>query len=485
MSDEQDEQKYGLEGIEQSQGYSPMPMANPDPEPALSDEQVAHFNRPAPPPPVERSYNDVNTGEPTPDNQTVELERASRDISEIRAAERAALEQQRNADLNEALDYLRSEEETMRQAMEPRPVQPADEITSPPRLYEQPAEPQPEALQPQPEHTEVPGVDPEIAQALQNPKIRGMLEQVSLGVQQTAAQYQQAQAQLAAEAVAMVAAAAPELAGMSPAQAQGALQLMHHSNPQRAQQIAQLVGRAQNLVAQHQQAAAQTAQHQQALAAEQFRQFAQASDDRFDAMNRNMPREQMSAIKQEAVTMLKEYGLSDADLAREYNSNPLFRSAAGQQMHCRRRSVETRATVSFQGGHARDPSCTTPRIIRRSADAHPGRSGRSAGQAETEHERQGSRKLPHSPQSSEIRVEQMNDQIVDQLTKYGDFDEAEAWDVFKNNYLMKTPEQRIIDLKACDTFIEQFNHPTKEAASVLTRKRELFDIHTRLRQAGR
>jgi hypothetical protein len=79
----------------------------------------------------------------------------------------------------------------------------------------------------------------------------------------------------------------------------------------------------------------------------------------------------------------------------------------------------------------------------------------------------------------------MSDGIVDQLTKYGDFDEEEAWDRFKQGYLLKTPESRKIDLAACDSFIEQFNHPTKEATSVLTRKRELFDIHTRLRNAGR
>jgi hypothetical protein len=78
-----------------------------------------------------------------------------------------------------------------------------------------------------------------------------------------------------------------------------------------------------------------------------------------------------------------------------------------------------------------------------------------------------------------------SDSIVEQLTKYGEIDEQEAWNGFKQAYLLKTPESRIIDLKACDSFLDQFNHPTKEAASVLTRKRELFDIHRRLRDAGR
>jgi hypothetical protein len=79
----------------------------------------------------------------------------------------------------------------------------------------------------------------------------------------------------------------------------------------------------------------------------------------------------------------------------------------------------------------------------------------------------------------------MSDGIVDQLTKYGDFDEDEAWERFKQGYLLKTPESRKIDLAACDSFIEQFNHPTKEAASILTRKRELESIHRRLRELNR
>jgi hypothetical protein len=75
MSDE--EQKYGLEGIEQAQGYEPMQMANPDPpaEPAIDPDSTLakHFSRPAPPEPIERMYNDVATGNPRPDNEVVEM----------------------------------------------------------------------------------------------------------------------------------------------------------------------------------------------------------------------------------------------------------------------------------------------------------------------------------------------------------------------------------------------------------------------------
>ena len=82
-----------------------------------------------------------------------------------------------------------------------------------------------------------------------------------------------------------------------------------------------------------------------------------------------------------------------------------------------------------------------------------------------------------------------DDGVINQLTKYGDMDETEAWDVFKNNYLMKTPAQRIVDLNAVDTFIDvhtaEHTGVTKELGSLLTRRRELESIHRRLREAGR
>jgi hypothetical protein len=82
-----------------------------------------------------------------------------------------------------------------------------------------------------------------------------------------------------------------------------------------------------------------------------------------------------------------------------------------------------------------------------------------------------------------------DDGIIRQLTSYGDFGADQAWDVFKGNYLRKTPEQRIVDLRAADTFIESHTEGhtgvAKELASLLTRKRELEWIHRRLRDANR
>jgi hypothetical protein len=82
-----------------------------------------------------------------------------------------------------------------------------------------------------------------------------------------------------------------------------------------------------------------------------------------------------------------------------------------------------------------------------------------------------------------------DDAIVRQLTNYGDYGAHEAWQVFTNNYLTKTPAQRIVDLRAADTFIETYTQEhtgvTKELGSLVNRKRELESIHRRLREAGR
>jgi hypothetical protein len=78
-----------------------------------------------------------------------------------------------------------------------------------------------------------------------------------------------------------------------------------------------------------------------------------------------------------------------------------------------------------------------------------------------------------------------SDSVIDQLSKYGDFDEEEAWEVWKNGYVRKHPQARIEDLRAVDLWLDQQTTVTKEHASLLTRKREMESIHRRLREAGR
>jgi hypothetical protein len=83
----------------------------------------------------------------------------------------------------------------------------------------------------------------------------------------------------------------------------------------------------------------------------------------------------------------------------------------------------------------------------------------------------------------------MSDDIVRALSLYGDFDEEASWDGFRAGYLLKTPEQRRADLATASQYIDKYtqehSQPTRELSSLVTRRRDLEDIHWQLRRAGR
>ena len=220
---------------------------------------------------MERAYHDVQSGEPTDDHSTVELNRAAKDISEVRAAEALEVDKQRNADLNEALDFLAQEQSALAAAAAP---QPADEqVTG--RIEAQPDyQPQPESVQ----QATDPQYDPELLRALQDPKVRGILERASQGIEATNAQFQQELANAALTATASFMSAFPELNGLSAEQLPGAVALIAKNDPVRAQAIAHHYRQVSHLVAQHQRVAVQQQEQQQTRAAEQFRAYAAAHD---------------------------------------------------------------------------------------------------------------------------------------------------------------------------------------------------------------
>ena len=83
----------------------------------------------------------------------------------------------------------------------------------------------------------------------------------------------------------------------------------------------------------------------------------------------------------------------------------------------------------------------------------------------------------------------MSDEIVRQMSKYGDYDEETSWSLYKTSYLMKPAAERAADLQKADQWIDHYTSEhtgvTKELASLLTRRRELETLHKTLRGAGR
>ena len=173
MSDEA-EQLYGREGIEQAAGYRPMsePPATETGGDAPLDSDNSAVRRLAEDDlsTIERSYVDSDdSGKKRPDRESITAERAAEDLSAIRTAERRERQDRENRDLAEALDYLKTQAEA--------PAEQQPEQHEQPAQLEQQAQPEIQSeFQPQPEAA-LPGVDPEIAAALQSPKVRALLEQ--------------------------------------------------------------------------------------------------------------------------------------------------------------------------------------------------------------------------------------------------------------------------------------------------------------------
>src|SRR5262249_9692084 len=84
---------------------------------------------------------------------------------------------------------------------------------------------------------------------------------------------------------------------------------------------------------QQQQAIAQQYQARAQQAQREFQTFANSSDAEFDNYARSQVGDQhYSEIQQEVRAMLRDYGLTDEQISREYNSNASFRSFAGQRL---------------------------------------------------------------------------------------------------------------------------------------------------------
>jgi hypothetical protein len=83
----------------------------------------------------------------------------------------------------------------------------------------------------------------------------------------------------------------------------------------------------------------------------------------------------------------------------------------------------------------------------------------------------------------------MSDAIDRVLSKFGDYDESEAFEAFKAAFVLKPVAARIDDLLSAEKYVEEHlaekTAPTKELASLVTKKRELESIHRKLRDLQR
>jgi hypothetical protein len=327
----QSPQLFGLEGIEQSQGFVDMPLADAPVEDSAADfeKAVNEFteNRPDPAPIVERQYIDVETRQPRPNNEVVDIHDAAKHLTAARNQEAEALEQQRRAAIAAEADALRG-------IQQPEATPAAD---APAEAQPQPAEVQPqEQPQPQPQaQSDSVGQGPSWGERLANDPemlaaVSGWAQQVQGEVQQhteaasnIAVNYIKQAANLAALALF----SDTELAGVPAEGIEGALKMLSRTNPQRAEQ---LIGKIQHL--QTLQAQAQVAAHEQAQVRQRQLQAWGLEQDRiFDAvLPKMLPGVDIAKVKAQAPETLRNAGIDDATMRRLWNESDVFRSSAAQ-----------------------------------------------------------------------------------------------------------------------------------------------------------
>lgn len=323
MDEARSQEAYGQESVDRNLGYTPMPAAEPTPPPKPAFEnareaaaELIHERDDDDPPTVERKYvhlNGESAGEGIERHKTVKLDRAVRDLSKLRAAEAADLDTRVNEISAQAVDQLRAGN---RNAAEQN-----DQPAEPPAVEQAPD------LAPQPETPSA--IDPEIAQALQSPKLREALQAEVATAEAARQQYTQAATEAAELAASALYSSFPELRGLNAQQIGGALQVIAAQNPARYEQLrAQLVQTHQLYTASvHAQAA------QQQRAAAQFQQFATQNDAAMERFLKSEPPETVARVKQEIAAIAeKDYGIGRAEFTALLQSQPVMRAAAFQRM---------------------------------------------------------------------------------------------------------------------------------------------------------
>jgi hypothetical protein len=181
---------------------------------------------------------------------------------------------------------------------------------------------QPDAAQsesPQPEYGEQPsGLDPEVSAALQNPKVRAVIEAAVAPAEQARQQYVGATAQVAGMLVAELCADLPEIASLPPEQRLVGLQILQKQQPERFAALEARAGRIQQVVnAQAQNAAVEAQQHRQA-----FQNWSKAQDKALEAKVPEIANDPDMRVSKAALKTLKDAGYDESELAAAWNGVP-------------------------------------------------------------------------------------------------------------------------------------------------------------------
>jgi len=188
-----------------------------------------------------------------------------------------------------------------------------------------------------------------VAQALRNPKVLAAVQEQVGRYEQAAAQAKQQYAEglevNTTLALTGLFAHFPELQGVPPSGLATAIQMINRTAPERGEAISRYIQNVSALLSNTFQVREQQRQQAEQTRQAQIQQYATQYQDRwnnaakdadadFDAYRKSegISDAQAKEITKEAVAMLRNYGLSDEVIAREYNTNWAWRSPIGQRV---------------------------------------------------------------------------------------------------------------------------------------------------------
>ncbi|WP_257168570.1 hypothetical protein [Bradyrhizobium sp. SRS-191] len=308
MSDEPEALLTGASFELQSAGYKPMPdpEERPDREAIESDaaslREAAEQRSSSRSPVMVREYVDEsgNVVDPT---EAVTLDRAARDHARIRLAER---------------DDATAE-------MDPGARQERNGATS------GPADGGEADFAPEPGRAEADEADrlaSELERALSHPQVLQAIEQ-RIGEAEAARQsYRDGLASAVQIAQASFLSQFPEFAGMPAEQMPLALERMSRDDPGKFGRIQAAVAMSDQLLAQQ----AQEQRRQAEFAQNSFQSFAHEQDSKLEGLLKHEPTAVRQAVAAEILEVAKESGITQSELNRLFQTEPLMRHATFQRM---------------------------------------------------------------------------------------------------------------------------------------------------------
>jgi hypothetical protein len=330
MADEPDPALTGAAFELVNAGFRPMPdTTKKDEEEAIGSDSASlreaaeQRSRPSDET-VVRKYTDGN-GQPVAADEAITLDRAVRDYVSVTTADRLLTENTTSKELAARIDAMRAEA----LAKDPDAAEFYGFELPPAKTEKREGDkdgPKEEADSSSDRATD--GLDPEIEKAINHPQVRQAIEQRIGEAEKSRQSYINGLAAATQIAQASFLGQFPEFAGISPENWPATLDQMSRQDPHRFARVRDMIANTEQMFEQQR----HESRRQAEMTRQNFLQFAKSEDVRLDTMLKGESKATQQAVTAEIFGSAKASGVEPAELVRLFNSEPLMRNAAFQQM---------------------------------------------------------------------------------------------------------------------------------------------------------